>query len=316
VHNISATRTALFLLLFYSITCIAQTGSGLNYFQYDGLERSYLLRVPDGYISTGTCALVVVLHGGGGNADAIEETTGFTDLAEEEGFIVVYPNGTGRFPRRLLTWNSGYIDVWASANEVDDTGFITALVDRLGELYSIDPDMIFVTGISNGAMMAYRLVAEHPDVFSAVGAVAGSIGGRPDEGSEQWQIPEPASPVSAVIFHGLLDSHILYGGGETTSSVNAQKGRIDMSVAEAVDLFVRADWCTPVPEVEALGNGSVMRETWTGGDRGSEVVLYTITDSGHSWPGGSRWLPGDPPTREISATDLIWEFFENHPGAL
>ncbi len=302
--------TALFF-----VTGAASAFPGLDYFQYDGIERTYLLHVPDTYVSTGSYALVVVLHGGGGNAAAIEETTRFSEVAEREGFIVVYPNGTGRFPRRLLTWNSGYIDVWASENDIDDSGFITALVDRLTELYSVDPDMIFVTGISNGAMMAYRLATEHSDVFSAVGAVAGSIGGRSDGNKEPWRIPEPASPVSAVIFHGMLDSHILYDGGVSQTWLEAQRGRIDMSVDDAVDFFVQANWCLPVPEVEALGNGSVIRETWTGGDRGSEVVLYTITDAGHSWPGGSRWLQGDPPTSEISATELIWEFFESHPGS-
>jgi polyhydroxybutyrate depolymerase len=294
--------------------CLAQAASGLHYIQYDGLERSYILRVPGSYIATGDYALVLVLHGGGGSAASIEETTGFTDLSRSEDFIVVYPNGTGRFPRRLLTWNSGYIEVWASEKGVDDSGFLTALVERLSELYSIDPDRVFITGISNGAMMAYRAAAEHPDVFAAVGAVAGSIGGRASAESEEWMIPEPSSPVSAVIFHGLLDTHVLYDGGETETWLGAQQGRIDLSVADAVEFFVEADWCDPVPSVETLGEGTVTRETWSGGDGGTEVVLYTVSDGGHSWPGGYTWLPGDPPTDRISATELIWDFFREHPA--
>ena len=287
--------------------------SGLNYFDWDETERTYILRIPDDYIATGEYPLVVVLHGGGGSADAIEDCTGFTGLAEREGFLVVYPNGTGRFPRRLLTWNSGYIDVWASENDVDDSGFLAALVERLSEIFSIDPDMVFITGISNGAMMAYRAAAEHPDLFAAVGAVAGSIGGSPREGEDAWVIPEPALPLSAVIFHGLLDTHVRYDGGPTGTWVPDQQDRIDMSVAEAVDFFVSLNWCDPVPAIETLGSGTVTRETWSGGDRGTEVVLYTISDAGHSWPGGTRWLSGDPPTSEISATELSWEFFSTHP---
>jgi polyhydroxybutyrate depolymerase len=291
----------------------AQASSGLDYFTWDGRERSYVLRVPDGYLSTGECPLVVVLHGGGGSADVIEETTGFTDLAEREGFIVVYPNGTGELPCRLLTWNSGYIDVWASKHDIDDSGFVAALVERLSELYSIDRDRVFVTGISNGAMMAYRVAAEHSDIFAAVGAVAGSIGGRPAADADEWIIPVPDHPLSVVIFHGMQDSHVRYDGGETGSRVRDQRGRIDMSVDEAVGFFVEADWCDPVPEIVTLGDGTVTRETWTGGDDGTEVVLYAISDAGHSWPGGSRWLPGDPPSDQISATELLWEFFEGHP---
>jgi polyhydroxybutyrate depolymerase len=302
------------LLPVLSGVCLSQAASGLQYFTHDGLERSYILRVPDSYIATESHALVLVLHGGGGNAVSMEESTGFTELASREGFIVVYPNGTGRFPRRLLTWNSGYIELWASENDVDDSGFLAALTERLSEVYSIDRSMIFVTGMSNGAMMAYRAAAEHPDVFSAVGAVAGAIGGRPHADSPEWVIPEPSSPVSAVIFHGTLDSHVRYDGGETGTWIQGQQGRIDMSVAEAVQFFVDADWCDPVPAIETLGDGTVIRETWSGGDHGTEVVLYTVTDSGHSWPGSSSWLPGDPPTDQISATELIWEFFEAHPA--
>lgn len=286
----------------------------LQYFSHDERERTYLLRVPLSYTSTTSLPLVVVLHGGGGNAIRMEEMTGFSELAERENFIVVYPNGTGRLPRRFLTWNSGYIELYASEHDVDDIGFIVALLDRLQELYSIDPDMIFVTGISNGAMMAYRLAAEHSGMFAAAGAVAGSIGGRTNSNSEPWIIPGPESPVSLIIFHGMLDSHVLYHGGETQTAVHAQQGRIDTSVAEAVEHFVDANWCMPVPSITTSDDGTVVTETWTGGDDGTEVVLYTIMDAGHSWPGGHSWLPGDLPSNEISATELIWDFFQSHPG--
>ena len=298
-------------------SCAAAGGFGdLDYFSHDERERTYLLRVPQSYTPTTAVPLVVVLHGGGGNAVAVEEMTGFTDVSEREGFLVVYPNGTGRLPRRFLTWNSGYIELYASENDVDDSGFIVALLDRLQELYSIDPDMIFVAGISNGAMMAYRLATEHSGVFAGVGAVAGSIGGQSEQNKGPWVIPAPESPVSVIIFHGMLDSHVLYQGGETRTSVGTQMGRIDMSVTEAVEHFVEADWCMPVSSITTSDDGMIVTETWTGGDNGTEVVLYTIMNAGHSWPGGHSWLPGDPPTDEISATELIWDFFQSHPRPL
>ena len=125
--------------------------------------------------------LVVVLHGGGGNAENIEEVTGFSEKADEEGFIVVYPDGSGRLDRYLLTWNAGFCCGYALENNIDDVGFIRALIEYLQEKYAINRNMIYVTGISNGGMMSYRLGAELSDIVAAIAPVAGSIGGQATE---------------------------------------------------------------------------------------------------------------------------------------
>jgi len=123
-----------------------------------GVERVYVVRTPRDLAGRGAPApLVLVLHGGGGNASIAEGMTGFSELAEKTGFIVVYPEGSGRFRGRLLTWNAGHCCGHAMEQRVDDVAFISALLDRLGADYPVDPRRIYVTGMSNGGMMAHRL---------------------------------------------------------------------------------------------------------------------------------------------------------------
>ena len=114
---------------------------GRQTLSYRGIDRSYVVRLPGVPSSPDRrVPLVLVLHGGGGDAANAEAMTGFTDKARQEGFIVVYPEGTGRFERKLLTWNAGHCCGHAMQHQVDDVGFIRALIDRLLEDYPVDPD--------------------------------------------------------------------------------------------------------------------------------------------------------------------------------
>ena len=168
--------------------------------EYDGLIRTYRLYIPSSYNSTPT-PLVIVLHFGGGNAVIIEQVTEMTEKAEQEGFIVVYPNGTGRAENRFLTWNAGFCCGYAVEHSIDDVGFIGALIEHLQEELVIDASRIYVTGFCNGAALTYRIGAELSDIVAAIAPVAGSIGEVTDS---VWRIPEPANPVSVIIFHGVM----------------------------------------------------------------------------------------------------------------
>lgn len=137
--------------------------------------------------------LVLVLHGGGGNAAYAERMTGFTDKARKEGFIVVYPEGTGRQEGQLLTWNAGHCCGYAMANRVNDVAFIDALIEKLIEDYVVDPRRIYATGMSNGGMMTHRLGIELSNRFAAIAPVVATLFG--DE-------RRPEHPVSAIMFNG------------------------------------------------------------------------------------------------------------------
>jgi len=270
--------------------------------EYDGLIRTYRLYIPSSYNSTPT-PLVIVLHFGGGNAVIIEQVTEMTEKAEQEGFIVVYPNGTGRAENRFLTWNAGFCCGYAVEHSIDDVGFIGALIEHLQEELVIDASRIYVTGFCNGAALTYRIGAELSDIVAAIAPVAGSIGEVTDS---VWRIPEPANPVSVIIFHGVHDGYIPYEGGVTKNGARVA------SVAQSVSFWVEHNNCDSVPEKTVSESGNIAVDTYSQ-NNGTEVVLYTILNGGHAWPGGKKFRGGDEPTQEISATDIIWEFFENHP---
>ena len=146
--------------------------------QFQGRKRTYLVHVPPSYNGSRPVPLVLVLHGGMGNAAGTEKLTGMSAKADKEGFIVVYPDGTGLLGDRILTWNVGFGFGYALRKNVDDVGFMKALVANLGTKYSIDRARVYATGISNGGMMSYRLASDASDVFAAVAPVCGSAAGQ------------------------------------------------------------------------------------------------------------------------------------------
>ena len=145
-------RTILLSIFLLFIVSFAQYDT-LN---YDGIDRIYLLHVPSSYDGLSAVPLVVALHGYSGNGAGLESLTGFSVKANSNNFIVVYPDGTGS----TRSWNAGNCCGQAMTNNVDDVGFISALIDTLSANYNIDSTRIYATGFSNGSMMSYRLAAE------------------------------------------------------------------------------------------------------------------------------------------------------------
>ena len=201
-----------------------------------------------------------------------------------------------------MTWNAGYCCGYSIDNNIDDVGFIRSLIAKLEGSLAIDESRLYATGISNGGMMSYRLALELSDILAAIAPVAGAM--NPPQNP-------PESPLSVIIFHGTADEHVLYKGGAPLQSID-NHDRVDKPVSYAVDYWVNFDGCAVKPVRET--NGSIIKDTYGGGKNGTEVVLYTIIGGKHAWPGGkTAWLGGDLPTYEISATDLMWDFFASHP---
>jgi polyhydroxybutyrate depolymerase len=248
--------------------------------------------------------LVIMLHGGMGSGRQASRHYGWSQKADAEGFCVVYPDGTG--PSR--TWNGPHCCGYAHANQVDDVGFILALIEKLSATLPIDPRRVFAAGMSNGGMLAHRLGAEHPEVFAGIAPVAAMLGGRPHEGGP-LQLPDPPSqPVPIIIFHGRQDQHVLYEGG--SSPLALKKGRTDLSVAEVIAFWVRANRCRSTPDITTNDTGHVVRHTYPHDGDGADVVLYEITNQGHAWPGSRKpRIEMDEPSTEIRATNAIWGFF-------
>jgi polyhydroxybutyrate depolymerase len=296
---------AVACLLLTTCPAFGEGGQGkdtLLSLRHDGRDRTYLVHLPASYSKDKAWPVVLVLHGGGGHGEQMAEMTGFSRKADREGFIAVYPNGSGRWQTRFLTWNSGNCCAWAYENRIDDTGFIRALIGKLKQDYAVDGRRVFATGISNGAMMSYRLACELSDLIAAIGAVAGA----------QNIECRPAQPVSVVILHGTADLHVLYKGGAPLRMVDVGNPRVDRPVSEAVAFWVMHNRCGESPAKESKGKVAV--ESYGGCAAGTAVTLYTLQDEGHTWPGGTKWaFWADEPSREISATDVTWEFFKEHP---
>ncbi|HTL71562.1 MAG TPA: PHB depolymerase family esterase [Candidatus Eisenbacteria bacterium] len=272
--------------------------------RHGGIDRTYLVHPPKGLDRSRAYPVVFVFHGAGGNAENAMRMTGMNRRADEKRFIAVYPNGTGRLKDPGLTWNAWACCGEAFAGKVDDVGFVRELIARLERDYPVDPKRIFATGISNGGMLCYRLACELSDRFAAVAPVAGAM---------DTDDPRPSEPVSLIIFHGTEDKHIRYDGGEPDRQFDRQK-RVDKPVSYAVNFWVKYDGCNPVPADSRTQN--VARTTYSGGRNGTEVTLYALQGFGHAWPGDEGELRGggaESPAQEISATDLIWEFFDTHP---
>ncbi len=269
---------------------------------FENRKRTYLLHFPpNDNDAAAALPLVIVLHGGGGNARGAAEMTGFNAEADTVGFIVVYPAGTGALGDRILTWNSGNCCGYAMDNNVNDVGFIDALIGELERNFKIDSNRIFVTGISNGGMMTYRLACELSNRIAGIAPVAGALNVDCN----------PSQPISVIAFHGTADQHVLYNGGVPVSKFDPHP-RVDRSVAYAISFWVNKNSCSAIPSRTSKGNVTV--NVYSGCSNGTAVVLYTIVGGLHAWPGGQRGSAiGDEPTNEISATQIMWEFFEQHP---
>lgn len=269
-------------------------------------DRSYRIHVPARLATQ--VPLVVVLHGGGGSAVSTIKMTGFDTQADRAGFIVVYPNGTDRSRPLLnmmgkpgfLTWNAGNCCGYALENNVDDTGFLRAVVKQVENDYRIDPRKIYATGISNGGMLAYTLACEASDTFAAVGIVSGII---------TDPACKPSHPVAVIHFHGSADQNVPINGG-VGSKAYIKDDR--PPVQDSIDLWVKADGCDTRPQ-ESQVPGLVIK-TYTGCRDGTAVTYYIIQGGGHSWPGGDRISKLlDPPSQAVNATEVMWQFFAAHP---
>jgi polyhydroxybutyrate depolymerase len=260
--------------------------------QIGGRTRAYFVHTPPGYDGKKSLPLVLVLHGGGQNPESAEWMSGMSAKADTENFLVAYPKGTGRLSR-MPTWNSGNCCGYALENKVDDVAFLSALIDKLKREYSVDSRRVYVTGISNGGMMSYRLACEAADKIAAI---------APVEGAQNLECA-PARPVSVIVFHGTADNHVAFGGG--TAKFQIGPVRTDNSVASAVSFWAREDACTDMPRVEQTS--AVHTDNYAGCKDGTAVELYAIQGGHHNWPSGR--MSGN----HVPATDLMWAFFAEHP---
>jgi polyhydroxybutyrate depolymerase len=258
-----------------------------------GQDRSYLLFVPTTYDPSRPTPLVISIHGFMEWPAHQMQISHWNDLAQEYGFLVVYPEGTG-FPRRWRA--SGQAD--GSTDPMVDVLFISDLIDELARQYNIDPARVYANGLSNGGGMSFMLGCTLSDRIAAIGSVAGAYLYPLDECS-------PSRPVPMIAFHGTADPIVPYLGGPSRDFDVPFPVIPDWIAARA-----KLNGCdASSADLPASGEASGIR--YSGCDQGADVAFYTINGGGHSWPGGDplpEWIVGHT-TQDIDATRVMWEFF-------
>ena len=309
----------IFLLIGITITgCMASLPSGhipspktyertMDYWT-DGFQRSYLVHVPPSYDRQNTLPLVVVVHGAFDTAKGMEKFSGFSDVADREGFVVMYPNGIGLFGF-LQHWNAGHCCGKAASDGIDDIGFVAAAIEEICTRLHIDRNRVYMTGFSNGGMFTYRFAAERGDLLAAAAPLAGSIGGKASEDVPEWRSPEPVRALPVITFHGLSDQEVPYGGG---ISPNRGGPRVYLSVVESIQFWIRNNGCNSEAEKKDLLNGRIHFWQWKDCRTSSPVLLYAIENWGHDWPGKyyTSTLEEKDPIRDFDAAEIIWNFFK------
>jgi polyhydroxybutyrate depolymerase len=273
-------------------------GDHQGHLNVGGVDRTYILHIPESLPESAPVPLVLVFHGGGGHAATMPNFTHFDSLADREKFLVAYPESFNK------SWNDT-----RGLSPADDVGFIRALITELQRTHNTDPKRTYATGISNGGFFSNRLACDLTDKLAAIAAVAATM--------PETLVPvcKPSAPISVMFIHGSKDPLVHIGGGP----VLRDRG-VAISLAQAAEFWRKWDGTSSQPAVENLleqahDGTSVRHEVYAGGKRGTDVVVYIIEGGGHTWPGGPQYLPAfliGRTSHNLDATQTIWDFFNRH----
>jgi polyhydroxybutyrate depolymerase len=270
-------------------------------------RRTAVACVPESAAPAAGWPLVLAFHGGQSHPEMMRRFSGLDTLATDGRAVVVFPAGTGS-REGLLTWHGGNCCGEARADESDDVGFVAALIDAVAARLPIDLRRVHAAGMSNGAMMAYRVAAELAARIASIAPVAGPLA---------LAAIAPVRPVPVLHFHGTLDQFTPLEGGIGRRSVTRVSHR---PVLEGLLDWVHANRCSAAYGCEPVPSGdegiSIERFTWRPADGSAtgEVVFYRLEGGGHTWPGrrpDSFYL--GPSALSLDANAIIWDFFTRHP---
>ena len=282
-----------------------------------GLDREYVVHVPALYNKDLPAAVVIMFHGGGSTAQEAMRETGWVEKADQEGFLAVFPEGSrpdpkrpARFSSNPQTWNdgSGRKNFGAVQRNVDDIGFVVALLADISSRFNVDQNRIYATGFSNGGSMSFRAGRELSNSLAAIACVA----------STDWMEDQHIdNPVSLLYINGTSDPFSPIDGGEIF--IGRKSYGVKPPVKQTIQKWVQMLSCSENSNV-IYNNDGVFGIAHSPCIEGSEVVFYTIEGMGHYWPG---WIPPNSypswlinirgePSDKIQGTDVIWKFFQMH----
>lgn len=260
--------------------------------------RSYLVDLP---AQTEGAPMILVLHGGGGNPAQIARNSGFSRPANAQGYAAIYPAGSGY--TRLLTWNGGYCCGYAARAGIDDIAFLDRVIADAARRFGLDPTHVYITGMSNGALLAEAYAAARPRAVRAAAGVSGTL--------DLASFPVRGS-VPLLHIHGTADTHVPFGGGRGSESLTDTNFT---AVNDVIAAFRRANGPGLVEGTRVIDPAEdglrTVETTWSKGGR-PHVRLLAVEGGGHVWPGGRRAARQGGGTRDISANEEILRFFSEH----
>ncbi len=277
--------------------------------EHDGRTRQFHVFVPASRF--GSAPLVIALHGGGGRGAQLDALTQgqLTRAAEQKGWVLVFPEGID------AGWNDGRVPLTPRGEQragVDDVGFIGALIDRMKADHGIDERRVYVCGMSNGGLMAFRLAIELSPRIAAIAAVTANL-------SKEMEPLTPKAPVSVMIINGTDDPLMPFQGGQIRVLGQA-RGDV-LSTGDTVLWWAKHDDCPAKPrawryvDADPLDGTRITMSQRQGCKHDSEVLLVRIDGGGHTWPAGKQYLPEDlvgVVSRDMDAATEMFEFFARH----
>ena len=304
-YSALAVLMAMLSLALFGAGCAVSNTTIRTSFTFDGKTRAFEFLVPESYTGETPVPLLMVLHGKDQSVSDIQTVTGFDDIAEREGFIVVYPEAYEG------AWNDGRVAPGQAsyAEDVNDVGFLVEVASQVIANYAIDTDRLYLCGFSNGAIMTHRMAFEVADSFAAFGCVASAI---------PIDLPSlftPVAPVNLCMMHGTADTTIPWEGGTPFPNLGTV-----LSVPDSVGYWIGHNGCSEDPTITQLpnreSNDRTVVNVYAYGpcDSGTEVVFYEIMNGGHTWPGSpasqALFTQGNI-SRDLDGAETLWAFFED-----
>ena len=285
--------TLLLLLLGFTFSSFAQQTISAS-ITHDGIQRDYILYIPELYDGSSAVPLVLNFHGYGSNANEQMFYGDFRDIADTEGFLLVHPEGTTFIGNQF--WNVGFPGI---SSTIDDVGFTEALIDELATLYTINLDRVYATGMSNGGFMSFLLACQLSEKIAAVASVTGSM--TQDTFNDcNAQLPTPVLQI-----HGTEDDVVLYNGNT-----------LSIPIADVISYWVDYNNCettpstTTLPDLDVSDGSTVEHSVYENSDNGITTEHMKVIGGGHTWPGSVLNTAGT--NQDIDASMEIWLFFSRY----
>ena len=290
---------SLLFFLFFTVPAIAQQQKN-EQITVDSTRRRFVTYIPSVSNNTGKLPVVISLHGRLGTGRGMMGFADFRSIAQREKFIIVTPDGVDK------SWNDGRLTP-AGKKGVNDVQFIDRLITYVINTYHADANRVYVTGMSNGGFLASRLGCQLNNRIAAIAVVGASMAKNVGY--------QPNKPLPVMYIQGTADPLVPFNGGVLKGT-----GAEVYSHSGILKLWIGADGCDTIPVISKIPDNahdgtSIIKEEYTNPANGIKLIGYTITNGGHTWPGGTQYLPKflvGPVSHNLNACEVIWDFFKGY----